>query len=153
MTLPGSVNLPLIILRHPRISVVLLFSILCFGQVDATPSPADALIGLWGAEQAMGPKVQGVLTISTSGSEWHAKNAGLETSVQNKNGAISFVLPESAGEFRVHISPDSETLFGLWIQPTSNVYNNRYATPVQLSKKTAGIWTGKVAPLEEKLSF
>jgi len=116
-------------------------------------STAPSLIGLWSSEQVTGPNVRGELTIEARGSIWHAKIAGLEAPVQHKNNAITFVLLKAKGEFRGHFSADAKSITGDWIQPTSDVYNNRYATPVQLSKKTEGLWTGNVTPLQEKLSF
>jgi CubicO group peptidase (beta-lactamase class C family) len=120
---------------------------------DDKSSSADSLVGLWSSEQVTGPRIQGELTIDARGSAWRAKIAGLEAPVQHKTDAITFTLPGEVGEFRGHFTADAKSITGDWIQPTSDVYNNRYATPVRFSKTGEGVWTGDVAPLQERLSF
>jgi CubicO group peptidase (beta-lactamase class C family) len=133
---------------------ILVIAALCGAQPqDQKLVSSDSLIGLWVSEQVTGPKVQGELTLEARGSEWRAKIAGLESPVEHKNSVVTFVLPGGAGEFRGHFSPDAKSITGHWIQPASDVYNNRYATPVRFLKTGAGRWTGDVDPLQERLSF
>src|SRR5262249_2411555 len=46
-----------------------------------------------------------------------------------------------------------KTVVGHWIQPTNAIYNNRYATPVELSQTGNRIWHGIVEPLEAPLTL
>jgi CubicO group peptidase (beta-lactamase class C family) len=119
---------------------------------QANVSSAEALIGIWGNESNFGPLVRGDLTIDARGMAWRATISGFDVSVQHENGAVSFVLPGGEGEFRGHLSPDSESIFGNWIQPAGDILNNRYASPVQLSSLGKSVWRGRVVPLDQNVS-
>jgi CubicO group peptidase (beta-lactamase class C family) len=114
---------------------------------------AEALAGLWGVEQNLGPQVRGELILDARGPEWRAHIAGYDVSVERKGEDVSFTLPGGAGELRAHFTPDAKSIIGHWIQPANAVYNNRYASPVVLSNIQEHVWRGEVVPLEERVSF
>jgi CubicO group peptidase (beta-lactamase class C family) len=126
---------------------------ICTMAAQTNISSSEALLGIWGSEPNFGPMVRGELTIDARGTAWRATISGFEVPVQHDNGAISFVLPGGEGEFRGHLSPDSESIFGHWIQPADDILNNRYASPVQLSSLSPSVWRGSVVPLDQRISF
>jgi CubicO group peptidase (beta-lactamase class C family) len=126
---------------------------ICSTAAQTNISSSEALLGIWGSEPNFGPLVRGELTIDARGAAWRATIFGFEVPVQHDNGAISFVLPGGEGEFRGHLSSDSESIFGHWIQPAEYILNNRYASPVQLSSLSPSVWRGSVIPLDQKISF
>src|ERR1019366_3578283 len=87
----------------------------------------DALVGIWGYETVFGPAVRGELTLDASQPQWRAKIVGLDVPIRRDKDAISFSLPNNAGEFRGHLSADGKTITGDWIQPAGVTLNNRYA--------------------------
>src|SRR5204863_9389602 len=75
---------------------------------------------------------------------------------RRSRGAITFSVPDDGGEFRGHVSSDTRkitTITGDWIQPIGIGNNSRYATPVQFSKTSPAVWTGRVVPLDDRVSF
>ncbi len=120
---------------------------------DAPGSPAaEAIVGLWGTEQVLGPVVRGDLTIDARESEWRARIAGLDAPVRRNKNAITFAL-SGRGEFRGQLSADLKTIRGHWVQPPGVIYNNPYASPVKLSEAAPSVWKGYVVPLDERISF
>ena len=95
---------------------------------------SDHLIGLWAAEQDLGPLVRGELIVDARRQEWRARVAGYDIPVERQANDVSFRLPAEAGEFRAHITADAKSIMGHWIQPANLVYNSRYASPVVLLK-------------------
>jgi len=116
-------------------------------------SSAEALVGLWGFEQLIGPLVAGELTVDARGSEWRARIAGYDVGLKRQGERLEFALPASAGELRARLTADGKAIIGQWIQPANAVYNNRYASPVVLAKVTPKAWRGQVVPLAERISF
>jgi CubicO group peptidase (beta-lactamase class C family) len=112
----------------------------------------ETLVGLWGVEQVLGPLVRGELTLDARGQQWRARIGGYDVSVEHEGDEIRFTLPGGAGELRAHFSAGHSVL-GHWIQPANAVYNNRYASPVVLSKTKENVWRGEAVPLEERISF
>jgi CubicO group peptidase (beta-lactamase class C family) len=113
----------------------------------------DSLIGLWGSEQVLGPRVRGELTIDARGTEWRARIAGFDVSVERKGGDLRLALPDGQGELRGQISEGLKKLTGHWIQPASSIFSQRYATPVEFKSTEYRVWTGEVHPLDERISF
>jgi CubicO group peptidase (beta-lactamase class C family) len=111
-----------------------------------------AIIGLWGSEQVIDAPLRGELMIDRRKPEWRATISGLNAPVQRLKETIVFALPNNAGEFRGRFA-GQEKIVGLWIQPASKAYNNRYATPVEFSQKGDKIWRGKLEPLEPRISL
>jgi CubicO group peptidase (beta-lactamase class C family) len=136
---------------------VALFTLLLATIPDAPgqqrPTAPESLIGLWGSEQFLGPQVRGELIIDGRGARWLARIAGFEVPIERSDFAVRFVLPNGAGEFRGQLSSDSKTLTGHWIQPASNIFFQRYATPIELRNAAPSVWTGVVRPLDERISF
>jgi len=119
--------------------------------------------GLWQGQIQVTPQIGGELTIDGRKAKWEASinleasaiNRRLQTSragtpVQRDKDRISLVLPN--GEFRGRLA-DPRTIVGHWIQPANKIYNNRYATPVELSQVRKQVWDGNVEPLEAQLNL
>jgi len=141
-------------------SVALLVISLCFpAHSDSQTQPSSALLGLWGSEQSFGPMVRGELTINARSPEWRALIAGYEVPVQHSKDEhtkdeIHFALPGEAGKFRGHLSANGKQILGHWIQLAGVAfYSHSYASPVELSEQTPGVWRGNVVPLDERASF
>jgi hypothetical protein len=71
--------------------------------------------------------------------------------VQRNENAVNVALPNNAGEFRGHFV--HQQIVGHWIQPPSDVNNNRNATPVELVEVSRHVWQGQVNPLATTLTF
>ena len=112
---------------------------------------ADALIGLWGAQETLGPAVSGDLALERHGTQWHATIAGYDAVVQQHGDELHFTLPDNQGEFRGRLRRGT-SLQGHWIQPAGRFNNNRYASPVRLEGAGEQRWKGQVRPLEERLT-
>jgi CubicO group peptidase (beta-lactamase class C family) len=111
------------------------------------------LVGLWGTEQSFGPLVRGILTIDARQPQWRASIAGFQVFVHQSEGRVTFSLPDGAGEFRGSLDHASKIINGEWVQPAGVVNNNRYATPVRLVAVDPSVWSGEVAPLDDRVSF
>lgn len=120
---------------------------------QATTLTSDPVAGLWGTEQSFGPLVRGTLTIDARQAQWRAAIAGFEVSVGRDGDQLKFSLPNGVGEFRGRLDPTSNTINGHWIQPVGVVNNNRYATPVRLVSVSKSVWTGRVVPVDDQVSF
>lgn len=114
---------------------------------------SDRLAGLWGTEVSFGPLVRGQITIDGRASQWRASIAGFDVPIEKKDALLSFVLPGRAGEFRGHLSEDSKTILGQWVQPAAVVLFSRYATPVEMVEVAPHVWRGWVVPNEARISF
>jgi CubicO group peptidase (beta-lactamase class C family) len=114
--------------------------------------PDSAIVGLWASELIVPSPVRGELTIDGRKSKWSATISGVSTPVERNRDALRFTLPNGAGEFRGRIVDEKE-ISGHWIQPANDVYNNEYATPVELTRVNGKLWRGEVSPLEERLSL
>lgn len=114
---------------------------------------AEELVGLWGNEQILSPMLRGELTIDARGPTWQATIGGFNAPVQHEKDRLAFTLPGGQGEFRGQMSANPKRILGHWIQPSSiNPYNQRYASPVELSEVSADVWRGNVSPLEYRVS-
>ena len=148
-------------LRKPRLLLSLTAILLCISAFSQTTSAGanqsspDALIGLWGVEQVLAPTVGGELTIDGRGAQWRASIAGLDAPVEHKQNAVGFSLPGKQGEFRGRpLGREQRIIIGQWIQPGSTYpYNQRYATPVELSEIQPNVWRGSLVPLEPRVAF
>ncbi len=128
----------------------------CFmiiGQADGSETQGAKLIGIWGSEQVLGPRVRGELIIDARGPGWKARIAGMEAPVDHSSDEVRFSLPDGLGEFRGWLSKDARSITGHWIQPAGNMFSQRYATPVLLNMACRSAWTGRVEPLEERVSL
>lgn len=144
-------------MRIGQISVCVLLALTawfpqCHG-LQNQPEPRS-LVGLWGNEQSLGPLVRGELTIDGRSSNWRARIAGFEVPVERSDNEIRFELPGEAGKFRGHLGADRKQITGQWTQLNGKAfYSYAYASPVELGEVAAGVWRGKVVPLEERASF
>lgn len=130
---------------------LLLCAGLAYGQ-DATQSPLDRLVGLWGGEQGSGSVVRGELTIDSRNKELRARIAGYDVPVEKTDNELRFRLPDDQGEFRGRIR---QLLFvdGIWIQPQGRGRPMGYASPVRLTMSRQSAWRGTVTPLEVPARF
>ena len=118
------------------------------------PTPvSNPLVGLWGTEQSLGTLVRGTMTIDGRQAQWRAEIAGFEVAVERNKNRLSFLLPDGTGEFRGELDLTSKTIHGEWIQRAGAVNNNRYATPVRFVVASQSVWTGRVVPLDDHVSF
>jgi CubicO group peptidase (beta-lactamase class C family) len=124
----------------------------CSSQIPAWPqTSADALVGLWAAEETLGPEIRGELVLELRGKQWHAIIAGNEVLIQPHGDELQFTLPDNKGEFRGRQRPD-RSMQGHWIQPAGLFSNNRYASPVHFEAAGKNRWRGQVRPLDEHFS-
>jgi CubicO group peptidase (beta-lactamase class C family) len=121
---------------------------------EVNPADGDAIVGLWGSEQTLGPLVRGRLTIDARSDEWRASISGLEVQVEHTKDEVRFALPGEAGKFRGHLSANGKQILGHWIQLAGPAfYSYSYASPVELSEPAPRVWRGDVVPLDERASF
>ncbi len=114
-------------------------------------SSADSLVGLWGAEETLGPEIRGELVFEMRGKRWHASIAGKEVLVEQHGDELRFTFPNNKGEFRGRLRP-GPSLQGHWIQPAGRFNNNRYASPVHFERAGNQRLKGQVRPLEDRFS-
>ncbi|HEX5385803.1 MAG TPA: serine hydrolase [Gemmatimonadales bacterium] len=119
---------------------------------------AARLIGLWGSEQVLGPRVHGTLIIRRTGWGWTAEIAGRKTAVRIAGDSVTLSLPGGEGELRATLSPDRRRIAGQWIQPVPSGNILRYTSFVSLTAAPASggparEWRGVVQPLEDRLSL
>ena len=131
-------------------AVLLIASGLSQFPARAQASP-DGLVGLWGAQETLGPSIRGDLVLELRGTQWHATIAGNEVLVQPHGDELQFSLPNNKGEFRGRLHPD-HSIQGHWIQPAGLFNNNRYASPVHFQTAGKQRWKGQVRPLEDRFS-
>lgn len=142
------------VLRYALLPIVGVALLVAHVATAQTPSDAlDILVGIWGCEPNSGPLARGELTIDGRGTEWRAAISGFDVPVKHENAAVTFLLPAGEGEFRGRLSADSASIYGDWIQPAGDDFNNRYATAVKLSSQGKSVWRGAVMPLDQKVSF
>lgn len=120
---------------------------------EPAQSPSDALIGVWGIEQSLGPLVHGELTLDGRAPQWRASIAGFDVPVERTGSDVTLVLPDGLGEFRGRLRPRSEAVDGDWVQPAGILNRSRYATPLHLKLLSRSVWRGEVLPLEDRVSF
>ena len=129
------------------------FLILVVSAIAAKAEEAD-VTGLWQGELSPGPHEALQVQIDGTKLQWLASaksgNSTLSTPVQKDQSKIRFVLGD--GEFRGRLI-DPNTIVGHWIQPANEIYNNRYATPLVLSKIGNNMWGGKAESIEKRLSL
>src|SRR5262249_42296511 len=77
--------------------------------------PAEALIGLWGFEQILGPLVAGELTVDARGPEWRARIAGYDGVVSRPGERPRAGLPRGGGGVRARFDPAGKASIGRWV--------------------------------------
>ena len=113
---------------------------------------ADALVGIWSAQEIFGPVIRGELVLELLGNQWYGTIAGNKVLVQQHGDDIQFALPNNKGEFRGRLRPD-HSLQGHWIQPPGLFNENRYASPVHFESAGNHRWKGQVRPLDDRFSI
>jgi len=73
--------------------------------------------------------------------------------VERDGNQLKFSLPNGIADFRGRLDRTSNRVNGQWIQSVDVVNNNRYATPVRLVTVNRSVWTGRVVPLDDRVSF
>ena len=123
------------------------------GSAGNVPAAAEdnRLVGLWGAEAALGPQIEGDIVVSRAGGRWDVRAGGFEVSAASVGGEIRASLPGGQGEFRGLLESDGQTLRGMWIQPAGIA--PAFATPVELTRDAPNAWRGRIAPLRERWSL
>ncbi len=101
---------------------------------------------------SFGPSIRGHLIIDGRYGQWVANIKGLDSTVTRKENTVSFTLSGGHGEFRGRFSDDSNSIGGHWIQPSGVTLNDRYASPVTLTRLEDNVWKGEVIPLDDQLS-
>jgi len=114
---------------------------------------ADQLLGAWGAEKEFGPSGRSTLRIWESEGRFAASVADLEAAADRSGASVTVEFPHDAGSFRGTLSPDGSTIEGHWIQAPGAIERNRFASPVRLSRGTAGSWEGEIRPLQDRFSL
>jgi CubicO group peptidase (beta-lactamase class C family) len=115
--------------------------------------PAAELVGLWAARRDFTPDVSGSLAIRQVDGDLLAEIGGYQVVASQEQGEIRFAVPGDRGYFRGRFSFDHETIQGHWVQPRTQSGFASFASPVELSKDTAGHWRGSVIPLQDQLHF
>ena len=119
---------------------------------EPAPAGADRLLGLWGNETAFVPQAAGTLVIDGRSDEWRASIGGFEAAVHRAGDRIDVSLPGDQGRFRGHLAADASAIDGFWIQPAGTTLSSAYATPLTLKPVQAGVWSGRVQPLADRVS-
>ncbi len=112
--------------------------------------PGDELLGLWGAEQVLGPQVRGELVLSRRGAIWSLRAGGAEVSVAQQGDSVVLALGDSLGTLRVWLRPKADP-DAFWVQPPG--MNAPFATPVRLRRERRDRWRGRIAPVPEEFSL
>lgn len=136
-----------------RVPMLLLIQLPAAGvAVAQTPTPQrdDDLVGLWGNEAVFGPRVSGPVTVQREGPRWTLRIAGLEAASRVAGDSIRIALAGAQGTFRARVERDG-SLRGFWIQPAGNL--QPFASPVVLARRGPQLWTGRVAPIIDRLSL
>jgi len=116
----------------------------------SAPQPGDELLGLWGAEQMLGPQVRGELVLSRRGAMWSLRADGAEVSAAQQGDSVVLALGDGLGTLKLwpRSKADPEAF---WIQPPG--MNAPFATPVRLRRERSDRWRGRIAPVLEKFSL
>ena len=112
--------------------------------------PGDDLVGLWGGELTAGPQVRGQITLLRDREAWLARAAGFEIRAPLAGDSVHVAFPGGQGELRVAVEEGGATLRGFWIQPPGTFTGAAYATPVRLRRVGDDVWSGVIAPLEDR---
>src|ERR1051326_1978527 len=146
-------NPPKALKNERRGSLVLALIFVASVSLSQAPKPKpDPLVGLWGIEQTFGPLARGELTIDGRGDDWRAHISGFDVAVTHEK-EITFSLPDGGGKFRGHLDVNAKTIFGQWTQPKGIVHDQGYATPIELNAIAPRVWSGRVIPLDDYISF
>ncbi len=114
---------------------------------------ADNLVGLWAARRDFTPDVRGVLTLRQVDGNLVAEIGGYRVIATQERGEIRFDVGDDRGYFRGRFSADREAIQGHWVQPRTLSGFAQFASPVELSKESAGQWRGSVTLLRDQLHF
>jgi CubicO group peptidase (beta-lactamase class C family) len=137
-----------------RIAVLWLVPLLLGAAAPGPAHPssdATGLVGLWGDDAVLGPRVRGELTLVRRERSWTARIGGFEVEAEVAGEHVDFALPDGAGRLRAQVAADGESIRGFWIQPGGE--GQPYATPVTLHRIGSAAWRGRVLPLEERFSL
>ncbi|HEY6328409.1 MAG TPA: 6-aminohexanoate hydrolase, partial [Blastocatellia bacterium] len=146
-------RLPVSVVRSALLTIVILSNIGLALVTSASSVQDQDLEGVWGCERILGPSIRGQLHINHVASSWKATIAGVSVPVDSDSGKLAFTLSGGQGDFRGSVTKHGMAIEGHWIQPASSSGGPRYASPVALSRTTAGNWEGNVDPLQDKLSL
>lgn len=122
-------------------------------QEEPAQEPARELVGLWAAQRSFGPAVKGPLTLREVDGKFRAEISGYSVAARTAEGEIRFEIPGDRGYFRGVVSADRQRIDGHWVQPWSYRSFSPMASPVSLRRTAAGVWSGTVTPLDDRLHF
>jgi len=130
---------------------------LAIGMVEQTLCATDTrqvdLQGVWKAERYFGPEVKGRMLIRRSNSGWVAEVSDYTVPVTLNGRKLSFAIPGDRGKFTGGFAESKQAIIGNWVQPPAVSAGVRYATPLILHAETDSLYSGSVAPLEDKLTM
>ena len=127
-----------------------------------TKSAEDALIGIWGTEQFMGPILRGPITIANDGKTWRATVGSAETRFTPNGDSVRFSFAGNLGEFRGAFTRKHTAIDGWWIQPDGTKVDGPhdpgglsqpFAGRVTLALTRANVWTGNIVPLDDTFTL
>jgi CubicO group peptidase (beta-lactamase class C family) len=130
---------------------LLLLSCLLAALLSASRADDKAIVGLWRSEQIIASPASGQLIVDGKRSPWRASNSGRSALVQRNEEAVTFTLPNGAGEFRGRLI--GGRIIGHWIQPANGINDSRYATPVELASLGEKEWGGRIETLNARLTL
>ena len=114
---------------------------------------AGDLAGVWESDRIFGPEVRGAVSLTRGTAGWTAEIGPFLVPAREENGRIAFAVPGDRGAFHGRLKGDRGAIEGHWIQPVSATDGRRFASPLVLSKDSAGRYRGEVRPLEERLTL
>ena len=149
--------------RRPP-AIVLFFVASCVRAPAGAPAPPSA-DGVWGGTRVFAPEgAPLVVDVRHAGGRWSVRAAGREAElvvVGERSGLKGLAFSPTraargrslvaelpgAGAVRLRtVDPSAEVLAGHWIQPPHPNLSSPYATPLSLTRSTAGRWTARVTP-------
>ena len=136
---------------------LLALAVLVIG-VPAEAQPGDRLIGIWGTTIDYGPKLHGRLIVRKLPRGYTATIDAERATASVRGDRLRFRFGGD-GSFRGRI--EGRSIDGFWIQPGSDAQNGgdpggsgqSFATPMLLRPLSAGMWSGKVAPLKGRFTL
>lgn len=119
-------------------------------RTGAAPQRAEPMVGLWGADVDFGPALAGPLEVRRGADGWSATIGGGSARLREEAGEVRGRFEPDGAELRLRRDGDAR-MVGHWIQPTSMMLSQRFATPIALTGGDGGGYRGVVAPLREEI--
>src|SRR5687768_11982848 len=129
---------------------------------SSLPAQSEPPVGLWGSESVFGSPLRGTLTVTRSGSDWHARITSVETRFTLKGDSVRFAFPGELGAFRGALTADRRRIHGFWVQPKDQPspiagdpggLDQPFAHRLTLVLGQPDTWSGEVVPLESRYTL